>query len=133
MKSPSRLLRFVPLIIAIVALVPFLCAQAPLPNHLSKRVVGDYGFWSKFQTPSYGAAQIPYHKLSHINHAGVQFDASGSLTVPDGFPEPALNHRAHAAGVKVLLLLGGDFGGLEASGAVQTLVDNVAALVMFPN
>src|ERR1700756_1999001 len=35
-------------------------AQEPLPNHLSKRVVGDYGYWSKFQTPAYGAAQIPY-------------------------------------------------------------------------
>jgi len=29
--------------------------------------------------------------------------------------------------VKVLLLLGGDFVGLEASGAMQALVDNVAA------
>jgi chitinase len=102
-------------------------AQQPLANHLSKRVVGDYGYWSKYQNPPYGAAQIPYHKLTHINHAGVSFDASGALSVPDGFIEPELNNRAHAAGVKVLLLLGGDFNGLEASGAVQTLVDNVAA------
>ena len=29
--------------------------------------------------------------------------------------------------MKVLLLLGGDFPGLEASGKMQTLVDNVAA------
>lgn len=115
------------LLIGLVALVPGMRAQQPLPNHLSKRVVGDYGYWSKYQTPAYGAEQIPYHKLSHINHAGVGFDASGSLSVPDGFLEPSLNHRAHAAGVKVLLLLGGDFGGLEASGAVQTLVDNVVA------
>jgi chitinase len=114
-------------VLATLASASLLAAQSVLPNHLSKRVVADYGYWSKYQTPAYGAEQIPYHKLSHINHAGVQFDASGSLIVPDGFPEPALNHRAHAAGVKVLLLLGGDFGGLEVSGAVQTLVDNVAA------
>ena len=101
--------------------------QEALPNHLSKRVVADYGYWSKDQTPPYGAAQIPYHKLTHINHAGVSFDASGMLSVPDGFLEPELNHRAHAAGVKVMLLLGGDFGGLEASGAVQVLVYNIAA------
>jgi len=107
-------------------LVP-LGAQEALPNHLSKRVVGDYGYWSKFQTPAYGAAQIPYSKLTHINHAGVSFDADGNLSVPDGFLEPVLNHRAHAAGVKVLLLLGGDFSGLEASGNMQTLVDNLAA------
>ena len=101
-------------------------AQA-LPNHLTKRVVGDYGYWSKYQVPAYGAAQIPYHELTHINHAGVSFDASGALSVPDGFLEPELNDMAHAAGVKVLLLLGGDFPGLEASGLKQTLVDNVAA------
>ncbi len=41
--------------------------------------------------------------------------------------EPELNNIAHAAGVKVLLLLGGDTTGLEASGAMQTMVDNVAA------
>ncbi len=108
--------------------VPCLSAQDALPHHLTKRVVGDYGYWSKYQTPAYGAPQIPYHKLTHINHAGVSFDAYGNLSVPDGFIEPALNHRAHAAGVKVMLLLGGDFPGLEASGAVQTLVDNIAAM-----
>jgi chitinase len=98
-----------------------------LANHLSKRVVGDYVYWSKYNNPPYSAAQIPYHKLTHINHGGVSFDASGALTMPDGFIEPELNNRAHAAGVKVLLLLGGDTLGLEASGAMQTMVDNVAA------
>jgi chitinase len=111
--------------------VPSASAHQPLPNHLSKRVVGDYGYWSKYQNPSYGAAQIPYNKLTHINHAGVGFDASGTLSVPAGpdneFLEPELISRAHAAGVKVLLLLGGDFPGLEASGMGQTLVDTVAA------
>jgi len=102
-------------------------AQRALPNHLTKRVVGDYGYWSKYQTPAYGAAQIPYRELTHINHAGVSFDATGTLSVPDGFIEPELNNLAHAAGVKVLLLLGGDFNGLEASGLDQTLVDNIAA------
>ncbi len=122
------------LLVGLMAAVslPSAWAQEPLANHLPKRVVADYGYWSKYQTPPYGAGQIPYHKLTHINHAGVSFDATGTLSVPSGrgneFIEPALNHRAHAAGVKVLLLLGGDFSGLEASGAVQTLVDNIAAV-----
>ena len=111
--------------------LPCAHAQQPLANRLSKRVVGDYGYWSKYQDPAYGAAQIPYHELTHINHAGVSFDATGTLSVPSGpgneFIEPELIHRAHAAGVKVLLLLGGDFNGIEASGAVQTLVENIAA------
>jgi chitinase len=109
------------------ASAPFAFSQQPLANHLSKRVVGDYGYWSKYNDPPYGAPQIPYHKLTHINHAGVAFDATGALSVPQGFIEPELNNSAHAAGVKVLLLLGGDSLGLEASGAMQTMVDNVAA------
>lgn len=27
---------------------------------LGKRLVGDYGFWSKYRTPPYAAAQVPY-------------------------------------------------------------------------
>ena len=97
-------------------------------GQLSKRVVGDYGYWSKYQDPPYGAAQIPYSELTHINHAGVSFDSTGTLTIPQGFFEQELISRAHAAGVKVLLLLGGDFNGLEASGQVQTLVENIVAV-----
>jgi chitinase len=122
-----RLTSFLLIGLMATVLTPGASAQQPLANHLSKRVVGDYGYWSKYQTPPYGAAQIPYRKLTHINHAGVSFDASGTLTVPDGFIEPELNNSAHAAGVNVLLLLGGDSVGLEASGAMQTLVDNIAA------
>jgi chitinase len=102
-------------------------AQDALPNHLPKRIVADYGYWSKYQTPPYSHAQIPYQMLTHINHAGPSFDASGTLSIPDGFIEPELNEEAHARGVKVLLLLGGDFNGLETSGALQTLVDNIKA------
>jgi chitinase len=135
MKSRSlpfpRLAFFAALGLMAVVFAPGASAQQALPNHLTKRVVGDYGYWSKYQTPAYGAPQIPYHMLTHINHAGVSFDATGTLSVPsgaqNGFLEPELNNMAHAKGVKVLLLLGGDFPGLEASGEVQTLVDNVAA------
>ncbi len=123
----SRLSMSLAAVLVAATLAPRVAAQTILPNNLAKRVVGDYGYWSKYQTPAYGAAQIPYHKLSHINHAGVSFDATGTLTVPQGFIEPELNNQAHSAGVKVLLLLGGDFNGLEASGEVQTLIDNIAA------
>ena len=122
-----RLFFFLPAILMVAVLMPHASAQNTLPNHSSKRVVGDYVYWSKYQSPPYGATQIPYHKLTHINHAGVSFDSTGMLSVPQGFLEPELNNLAHAAGVKVMLLLGGDFAGIEASGAIQTLVDNVAA------
>jgi chitinase len=115
------------MLMAVVILASSALAQEALPNHLSKRIEADYGYWSKYQTPAYSHAQIPYHMLTHINHAGPSFDASGNLSIPDGFIEPELNEQAHAKGVRVLLLLGGDFNGLETSGAVQTLVDNIKA------
>ena len=123
----SRLTSFLLIGLNAALSVPTARAQEAHAHHLLKRVVGDYGYWSKYQNPPYGAAQIPFHKLTHINHAGVSFDATGTLSVPQGFIEPELNNCAHAKGVKVLLLLGGDFGGLEAAGTTQTLVDNVAA------
>src|SRR5208337_621573 len=108
-----------------LSVTPALAQDSPSP--LPKRIVADYGYWSRTQDPPYGHEQIPYHKLTHINHAGVSFNADGSLSVPDGFLEPELNKKAHDAGVKVMLLLGGDFDGLDASGAVDTLVANIAA------
>ena len=113
-----------------------LCGLAILPVHaqqpMPKRLVGDYGYWSRTQTPPYSSAQIPFHKLTHINHAGVGFNADGSLTVPTDPPflEPALIAKAHAAGVKVLLLLGGDFTGLETTtGGLETLLANLQTFI----
>lgn len=101
-------------------------SQQPFP----KRLVADYGYWSKTQNPPYGSAQIPFHKMTHINHAGVNFNADGSLSVPDGFLEPDLITKAHAAGVKVGLLLGGDFSGIEANPAVlDTLMANLLPFI----
>jgi chitinase len=96
--------------------------SSPLP----KRLVGDYGYWSKYNQVPYGAAQIPFTKLTHVNHAGISFNPDGSLSVPDGFLEPALNEGVHAAGGKVLVLLGGDFSALETTPSMlPTLVSNL--------
>jgi chitinase len=102
-------------------------------QQLTKRVVGDYVSGSKYLDPpyTYGAAQIPYDKLTHIIHAGVPFAADGSLSVPDGFVEPDLIANAHAAGVKVMLLIGGDVPALEHNPSLlNTVVTNVQAFVM---
>jgi len=82
--------------------------SSPAPQ-LTKRLVGDYGYWSKYQTPPYSSAQIPMSKLTHINHFGLSFGSDGSLSIPNGFLEPALLRKAHDAGVKVLLGLDGDY------------------------
>ena len=105
-------------------------------NNLTKRLVGDYGYWSKYQSPPYAAAQIPYDKLTHINHAGVNLNSSWSFegpdsSVPPGFLEPALLKKAHAAGVKVLLLLGADnFSALAAPGLMDLAVGNIWKFVL---
>ncbi|HTR22597.1 MAG TPA: glycoside hydrolase family 18 protein [Terriglobales bacterium] len=123
--------------ISLVATLLILAGSLPIPAHaqassngskpgLTKRVVGDYGYWSKYQTPAYGAKQIPYKKLTHINHYGVSFGSDASLYVPDGFLEPALIRKAHKAGLKVLLGLGGDFWALDGHPVlVATLVGNL--------
>jgi chitinase len=114
--------------LALAVLAPIANGQTNPP--LQKRLVGDYGYWSRTQTPPYSSAQIPFNKLTHINHAGVSFGADGSLTVPSGFLEPELISKAHAAGVKVLLLLGGDFTALDGNPALlTTLLKNVEPFI----
>jgi chitinase len=103
---------------------------AALANNIPKRLVADYGYWSRTQTPPYSSDQIPFQKLTHINHSGVSFDASGELSIPDGFLEPQLLQKAHAQGIPVLLLLGGDFPGLEAStAALPNLLANLKSFI----
>jgi len=73
-------------------------AQSATPKQkLPKRIVADYTNGSKYLNPPYDVAQIPFDKLTHINHAGVPWDANGVLQVPDGFVEPDLISKAHAA------------------------------------
>jgi chitinase len=115
---------------------PLIYAQAQdsdqIPQQAGKRLVADYDSGSKFLAPpyTYTAAQIPYSKITDIIHSGVGFDADGNLQVPDQFIEPELIPNAHAAGTRVVLLIGGDVTGLEANpSAVPTLVANLKAFV----
>jgi chitinase len=124
-RITAGLLAFVLTALLIAFAAQTTTAQSSTPP---KRVVGDYGYWSKYDAPAYGAAQIPFNKLTHINHAGVGFNPDGSLSVPAGFLEPALNQGMHAAGGKVLLLLGGDFTAIETDPAMlPVLVSNLWA------
>ena len=38
---------------AVLFSTPTMCAQQAYAHNLPKRIVGDYGYWSKYQTPAY--------------------------------------------------------------------------------
>jgi chitinase len=117
-------------LLSIFAVSFTLHAQTTTKTNLPKRIVADYTAGSKYLDPPYDVAQIPFHKLTHIIHAGVPWDSTGTLSVPAGFVEPELIKRAHAAGVKVMLLTGGDFADAEANPVVlDSVINNVLAFV----
>jgi chitinase len=89
------------------------------PTRPNKVIMGYYPSWEK---GTYGHAEIPFEYLTHIAHAFAWPDASGNLVVPADLLDPALNAAAHAAGVKMILSLGGwgncdGFPGMAASAA----------------
>ncbi len=87
------------------------------------RVMGYYPAWGKTQTPPYRAANIPYAKLSHVLHAFLLADKAGdgTLNIPGDLLEPELISRAHAAGVRVSISVGG------ASGVQKKAFRSIAA------
>ncbi len=101
-----------------------------LPPDPPKRIIGDYNYASRYLATPYSSAQMPFDKLTHVIHAGVPFDDGGNLQVPTGFLEPELITRAHKAGVKVLLLIGGDVPALETNPAIlKPLLKNLKKFV----
>ena len=90
----------------------------PLPAQT--RLLAYYGMWAKTQTPPYSAAQIPFRKVTHIAHAFLAIDpkANGGIVIDPTLLEPALISGAHAAGVKVLISIGGADASQAAFGIV---------------
>ena len=92
-----------------------------------RRFLAYYPYW----VSTYRADKIPYNRLTHICHAFVQPQANGSLFAPSGYLEPALITNAHAAGVKVLVSIGGadevarqNFVTIAASASLRTAFAN---------
>ena len=75
-------------------------------NACGQVVAGYYADWT---TDTYPPSAIKMENLTHIMHAFIWPNADGSLAYRPGFltPVPELTQRAHAAGKKVLLSLGG--------------------------
>ena len=114
--SYARLLRLVPLALLVPCFAHLSSAETEtesLPFPFTKRLVAFYGSWSKFNVPSYSSAQIPYNKLTHIIHAGINLNepVDGSFNINTyGYLEPELLSKAHAADIKVLFYVGANNG-----------------------
>jgi chitinase len=76
----------------------------PLPNGLTKVVVGYYPSWAR---GVFGHLRIEYANLSHVAHAFTWPDSEGNLIVPADYLYPELVETAHRNGVKVIMSIGG--------------------------
>lgn len=78
---------------------------SPIPTlSCPRNVSAFYAYWTRGTMPS---SELPYSKLTHISHAFIRPLADGSLEVPGSFLDPSLISSAHAAGVQVLVSVGG--------------------------
>lgn len=117
MRSP--VLRAVPAVL-LIAFASCQVAQVPEePSRPDRVVMGYYTSWTKAE---FDHTQIEYKYLTHIAHAFAWPDSSGNLVVPADLLYPELNAAAHAAGVKMILSLGGwgncaGFPGMSATAA----------------
>lgn len=92
------------------------------PARPNRVIMGYYPAWEK---AAYDHTKIPFENLTHIAHAFAWPDGSGNLVVPADLLYPALNTAAHAAGVKMILSLGGwgncaGFPGMSAAADTRT-------------
>jgi len=107
-------------------------SKAAIPKP-AKRLIGDYSYSSRTQTPPYTSEQIPYAKLTHIIHFCLGFYSDGSLYIaggPGGLLEPNLIRQAHKNDVKVQIGVCGPFNDFDDNpNGMATLIGNVETFV----
>jgi GH18 family chitinase len=117
---------------AAVAISAFSLTLTPALHAANPRLLAYYEYADRYNTPPYDSSNIPYDQVTHIVHSNIApaWAADGSLDVPQGFLEPKLISRAHAAGVKVEICVGGApaaFVAIDADPALRaTFAQNIA-------
>ena len=116
-----------------VALLWAFCG-APGLQAAERRLLAYYSSGSRRGNPPYSAANIPFDRLTHIDHAFLRLSGKndGSLDISPNLLEPELISRAHAAGVRVMISLGGGGSG-AAKPFVAVAADPVARANMVKN
>lgn len=69
-----------------------------------KLAVGYYPAWQRY---AYPAEKVAFENLTHVTHAFVWPNADGTLATYSDFHYPQLVERAHQAGRKIMVSLGG--------------------------
>ncbi len=124
------------LALGLALLLPSMVFAAPCKN-----VMIYYDSWSKYNSPAYNYSTIPYNQITHISYAFITPNADGSLNVAgdymgsDGvhYDGVSMIAAAHAAGVKVLLSVGGGSGSANyptigaSSSLINTFANNLLA------
>jgi chitinase len=105
---------------AAIAFIWIMCPPHAFTQSGSQKVLGYYPDWSR---GSYPYSSIPYQHLTHIAHSFLIPGADGSVSGTSGFAYPALVTAAHAAGVKVIAVL----GGWDQSGGFSPMAADTAA------
>ena len=86
---------FVSVLAGLLAALPARAQNRDEDEHkrIPKRIVADYTSGAKFLNPPYDVAQIPFHKLTHIIHAGVPWNSDGSLYIEKDSSSPILSAK----------------------------------------
>ncbi len=121
-------------IIEIILLVVMFGGTGYKLTYAQKKVVGYYPSWYK---SIYLPTQIDYKNLTHIIHCFVLPGKDGSLIIPSGIPDSQLVAYAHAAGIKVLISIGGgdstataNFVSITSDSSIRSLfVNNLISFV----
>ncbi len=101
-------------------------------NSLGGRIVGYYASWNSVVLPY---NKVEYSNLTDIIVAFGTPDQDGSISYDSGIPFPQLVAAAHAAGVRVLISLGGAGSGADFSAATKdsalraTLISNMISFL----
>ncbi len=104
MKIPFRIF---PLCLLMVFLSPYFTNAKAKSSAAKPVVLGYYPCWET----GIGPDKINYKLYTHICHAFMLADADGNLKSEGNMPSADLTTRAHAAGVKVLISIGGEDSG----------------------
>lgn len=103
--------------IATMCILVIMGEAAALATGMTTRplVLGYYPSWKSGLEPS----QINYARFTHLCHAFVMPDTSGTLRMEGNMPSRELTGRAHEKGVQVLVSLGGADSGTSFGAIVR--------------